>query len=108
MSRLGTLTEVSPKGPDEFESVWGVTVGGIDVDAFEASWSATNFGVGLRASSSISKIDAGAVAFGGVVEVVDVVVAVVRVAVLESNGKLKPDQWFRQHPNVQPGYLKLE
>ena len=72
MSRLGTLTEVSPKGPDEFESVWGVTVGGIDVDAFEASWSATNFGVGLRASSSISKIDAGAVAFGGVVEVVDV------------------------------------
>lgn len=43
-----------------------------------------------------------------VVEVVDVVVAVVRVAVLESNGKLKPDQWFRQHPNVQPGYLKLE
>ena len=36
MSRLGILTEVSPKGTDEFESVRGETVGGIEVVDFKA------------------------------------------------------------------------
>lgn len=36
VSRLGILTEVSPKGTDEFESVRGETVGGIEVVDFKA------------------------------------------------------------------------